>query len=293
MISQQKVRISTFDMTHHLTLSAGQCTPADMIAFLAGLPLVSRPIIAEWFRQNPKTETKSDSSPVTIADRSVETALRAAITQRFPADTISGEEFGPDDRSDPSKGATSSYRWIIDPIDGTKAFISGKPAFGTLVGLLHNDLPVAGLVDLPVLDECYIGLNGFGAEITAQLNGALIATNGQTKLANARLATTSPRALSPARLVDFDRLADEVAVTNYGGDCHNYALLASGHIDLVMEDNLAAHDIMAVAALMQAAGATVTDLAGQPIRNGQSTDILAAATSQLHRAALSVISKNR
>ena len=264
-----------------------------MIAFLAGLPLVSRPIIAEWFRQNPKTEIKSDSSPVTIADRSVETALRAAITQRFPADTISGEEFGPDDRSDPSKGATSSYRWIIDPIDGTKAFISGKPAFGTLVGLLHNDLPVAGLVDLPVLDECYIGLNGFGAAITAQLNGALIATNGQTKLANARLATTSPRALSPARLVDFDRLADEVAVTNYGGDCHNYALLASGHIDLVMEDSLAAHDIMAVAALMQAAGATVTDLAGQPIRNGQSTDILAAATSQLHRAALSVISKNR
>ena len=280
-------------MTPHLTLSAGQCTPADMIAFLAGLPLVSRPIVAEWFRQNPKTETKSDSSPVTIADRSVETALRAAITQRFPADTISGEEFGPDDGSDPSNGATSSYRWIIDPIDGTKAFISGKPAFGTLVGLLHNDLPVAGLVDLPVLDECYVGLNRFGAAVTAQLNGAIIATNGQTKLANARLATTSPRALSPARLVDFDRLADEVAVTNYGGDCHNYALLASGHIDLVMEDSLAAHDIMAVAALMQAAGATVTDLAGQPIRNGQSTDILAAATSQLHRAALSVISKNR
>ncbi len=216
-----------------------------------------------------------------------------AIAKQFPADTISGEEFGFYDRSDISKGAASSYRWIIDPIDGTKAFISGKPAFGTLVGLLHNDLPVAGLVDLPVLDECYIGLNGFGAAITAQLNGALIVPNGQTKLANARLATTSPRALSPARLVDFDRLADKVAVTNYGGDCHNYALLAAGHIDLVMEDSLAAHDIMAVAALMQAAGATVTDLAGQPIRNGHSTDILAAATSQLHQAALSVISKTR
>ena len=105
MISQQKVQISTSNMTPHLTLSAGQCTPADMIAFLASLPLVSRPIIAKWFRQNPKTETKSDSSPVTIADRSVETALRAAITQRFPADTISGEEFGPDDISGPSKGA--------------------------------------------------------------------------------------------------------------------------------------------------------------------------------------------
>ena len=292
MILQQKVRISTSNTAPRLTVSAGQCTPVDMIAFLAGLPLVSRPIIAKWFRQNPKTETKSDSSPVTIADCSVEAALRVAITQRFPADTITGEEIGPDDRSDPNKGATSSYRWIIDPIDGTKAFISGKPAFGTLVGWLHNDLPVAGLVDLPVLDECYIGLNGFGAAITAQLNGASIAPNGQTKLANARLATTSPRSLSANRLVDFNRLADVVAVTNYGGDCHNYALLAAGHIDLVMEDSLAAHDIMAVAALMQAAGATVTDLAGQPI-NGRSIDILAAATSQLHQAALSVISRRR
>ena len=278
-------------MTPGLTVSADDCTPAEMIAFLAGLPLVSRPIIAKWFRQNPKTETKSDSSPVTIADRSVETALRVAITERFPADTVSGEEFGPDDRSNPNKGATNSYQWIIDPIDGTKAFISGKPAFGTLVGLIHNDLPVAGVVDLPVLDECYIALNGFGATITAQLNGTSIFPNRQTRLENARLATTSPRALSPARLVGFDRLADKVAVTNYGGDCHNYALLAAGHIDLVMEDRLSSHDIIAVAALMQAAGATVTDLDGQPIRNGQSKDILAAATSELHQAALSVISK--
>ncbi len=271
--------------------TAGQCAPADMIAFLTGLPLLSRPIIAKWFRQNLTIETKADASPVTIADRSVETALRAAIKQQFPADTITGEEFGPEDRSDPSKGATSSYRWVIDPIDGTKAFISGKPAFGTLVGLLHNDLPVAGLVDMPALDECYVGLNGFGAVALAKLNGRVIAPNGQTQLANARLATTSPRALSSARLVDFDRLADAVAVTNYGGDCHNYALLAAGHIDLVMEDSLAAHDIMAVAALMLAAGAIVTDFAGQPIRDGGSKEILAAATSQLHQAALSLISQ--
>ncbi|MGB1900556.1 MAG: inositol monophosphatase family protein, partial [Candidatus Puniceispirillaceae bacterium] len=104
------------------------------------------------------------------------------------------------------------------------------------------------------------------------------------------LATTSPRALSAKRLVDFDRLADQVAVTNYGGDCHNYALLAAGHIDLVMEDSLAAHDMMAVVALMLAAGATVSDLDGQSIQLGQSTSILAAATPQLHQAALALIS---
>ena len=271
-------------MTPELTGSAGQCTPADMIAFLAGLPLVSRPVISKWFRQNPAIETKQDSSPVTIADQSVERNLRATIAARFPNDMIMGEEFASTGNQD------SAYRWIIDPIDGTKAFISGKPAFGTLVGLLHHNLPVAGLVDMPVFVECYIGLNGFSGAHHAELNGAAISPSGQSVLGAARLATTSPRALSTERLVDFDRLADQVAVTNYGGDCHNYALLAAGHIDLVMEDSLAAHDMMAVVALMLAAGATVSDLDGQPIQLGQSTSILAAATPQLHQAALALIS---
>ena len=271
-------------MTPELTGSAGQCTPADMIAFLAGLPLVSRPVISKWFRQNPAIETKQDSSPVTIADQSVERDLRAAIAARFPDDMIMGEEFASTGNQD------SAYRWIIDPIDGTKAFISGKPAFGTLVGLLHHNLPIAGLVDMPVFGESYIGLNGFSGAHHAELNGAAISPSGQSVLGAARLATTSPRALSTERLVDFDRLADQVAVTNYGGDCHNYALLAAGHIDLVMEDSLAAHDMMAVVALMLAAGATVSDLDGQPIQLGQSTSILAAATPQLHQAALALIS---
>ena len=289
MISKPKLPTSESDMTPGLIGSAGQCAPADMIGFLAGLQLVSRPIIINWFRQNPLMENKADTSPVTIADRMVEIALRAAIEKTFPEDKITGEEFGSDNEILPTKGATSSYRWIIDPIDGTKAFISGKPTFGTLVGLLNHDVPVASLVDMPVLNECYIGLNSFGMANIAQLNGTPIAPSGQALLANARLATTSPLSLSPARLADFNRLADRVAVTNYGGDCHNYALLAAGHIDLVMEDSLAAHDIMAVAALMLAAGATVTDLAGRPIRNGQSTDILAAATPQVHQVALALI----
>lgn len=284
MISQLKVPTSPSDMTPELTGSAGQCAPADMIAFLAGLPLVSRPVITKWFRQSPTIETKQDSSPVTIADQSVERDLRAAIAARFPDDMIMGEEFASTGNQD------SAYRWIIDPIDGTKAFISGKPAFGTLVGLLHHNLPIAGLVDMPVFGESYIGLNGFSGQIHAELNGAAIAPSGQSELGAARLATTSPRALSAERLIDFDRLADQVAVTNYGGDCHNYALLAAGHIDLVMEDSLAAHDMMAVVALMLAAGATVSDLDGQPIQLGQSTSILAAATPKLHQAALTLIS---
>ena len=276
MISQLKVPTNASD------IAAG--TPADMIAFLACLPLISRPIISKWFRQNPLTENKQDLSPVTIADREVEAALRAAIVARFPEDMIMGEEYGT------TGNVGSPYCWIIDPIDGTKAFISGKPAFGTLVGLLHDDWPVAGLVDMPVFDECYIGLNGFGGADHAECNGIAVTPSRQTELTAAKLATTSPRALSPKRLIDFDRLADQVAVTNYGGDCHNYALLAAGHIDLVMEDGLAAHDMMAVVALMMAAGAAVTDLEGTPIRLGHSTSILAAATPQLHKAAMALIS---
>ena len=220
---------------------------------------------------------------VTEADHASEKAIFSVIQKNFPDHFILSEETGalPQD---------SDYKWIIDPIDGTKAFISGKPAFGTLVGLLHHNLPIAGLVDMPVFGESYIGLNGFSGQSHAELNGAAIAPSGQSELGAARLATTSPRALSTERLIDFDRLADQVAVTNYGGDCHNYALLAAGHIDLVMEDSLAAHDMMAVVALMLAAGATVSDLDGQPIQLGQSTSILAAATPKLHQAALTLIS---
>jgi histidinol phosphatase-like enzyme (inositol monophosphatase family) len=266
-----------------MTGSAQQCPAPEMIEFLAGLPLVSRPIVLQWFRQDPTTETKSDRSPVTVADRGVETALRAAIAARFPTDNLAGEEFGDGVRT------ASPCHWIIDPIDGTKAFISGKPAFGTLVGLLHEGRPVAGLVDMPVLGETYIGLNGFDGVTRAVLNGARIGPSGCETLASARIATTSPRALSAERLPLFDRLADRAAVTNYGGDCHNYALLAAGHIDLVMEDSLAPHDMMAVVALVQATGAIVTDLDGASVRLGTTTSLLAAATPALHRAALDLM----
>ena len=265
-----------------MTGSAMQCPASDMIAFMAGLPKISRPIITKWFRQSPDIETKADQSPVTIADRGVETALRTAVLSRFPEDNIIGEEFGE------ATSTRSHYHWIIDPIDGTKAFISGKPAFGTLVGLVHETKPVAGLVDMPALGETYIGLNGFDGHHHASLNGKAISPSHCRALASARIATTSPRALSRLGQPVFDRLANRAAVTNYGGDCHNYALLAAGHIDLVMEDSLAPHDIMAVVALMLAAGAVVTDLAGSAVRYGETTSLLAAATPQLHQEALAL-----
>ena len=272
--------------------SAAQLDSADLLKFLAGLPQVSRPFIAKWFRQNPHTTQKADLSPVTIADQQVETALRDVIQAAFPDDAIQGEEFG-----SATINAAGRFCWVIDPIDGTKAFISGKPVFGTLVGLTDQGVPLAGMIDMPVLDETYIGhLIGHNPadqppQSACRMNAAMVRPSPCQTLATARLATTSPLALSATGLTGFNHLAAQAALTNYGGDCHNYALLAAGHIDLVMEDSLAPHDMIAVVAVMQAAGAVVTDTAGQPIRLGQSSSILAAATADLHAAALTVLAE--
>ena len=261
-------------------------TPAEMLKFLANLPQVSRPLITNWFRQKPQMSLKTDQSPVTIADQQTETALREVIAATFPDDAIQGEEFGIID-----KGDSRRFCWVIDPIDGTKAFISGKPIFGTLVGITDCGVPIAGMVDMPILDETYVGYVVNQSQSFCQMNGVKLCPSDCMGLSAARIATTSPLALSESGLAGFNHLAAHAAVTSYGGDCHNYALLAAGHIDLVMEDSLAPHDIMAVVAVMQAAGATVTDTSGRPIMHGQSTSILAAATTRLHAAALTALAQ--
>ena len=281
---QQKVVANPTVTVPESVTSVAQLAPADMVKFLAGLPQVSRPFIANWFRQNPQTTLKADQSPVTIADQQTETALRDVIATTFPDDAIQGEEFGIT-----SSGESSRFCWVIDPIDGTKAFISGKPIFGTLVGLTDHGVPCAGMIDMPILEETYIGCIMNQKQPFCELNGRRVRPSDCTDLKAARIATTSPFALSESGLSGFNHLAVQTAVTNYGGDCHNYALLAAGHIDLVMEDSLAQHDIMAVVAVMQAAGAIVTDTAGRPIIYGQSTSILAAATKRLHAAALAAL----
>ena len=245
--------------------------------FLHGLTAISRPIITEYFRSGHHVEWKADESPVTMADKSVELALREAIAASFPDDDIFGEEHA-------DRRGSSGYGWVIDPIDGTRAFISGRPVFGTLIGLVRDDLPLAGFIDMPMLDECYVAVGR-----RATLNRAPIRTSRVTALANARIATTSPEALKADSLAGFNRLSAAAATSTYGGDCHNYALLAAGHIDLVFEDGLAAHDIMGVIEVIRAAGGIVTDKAGGEVSMAGTESLLAASTSGLHAAALRII----
>jgi histidinol phosphatase-like enzyme (inositol monophosphatase family) len=254
----------------------------ELAAFLLELTNISRPIIKQWFGASPDIEIKADSSPVTIADKTVEVALRDAIAARFPGDDILGEEH-PVMRGDGSTG----YQWVIDPIDGTKAFICGKPTFGTLVGLVKDNRPIAGLCDMPMLNEAYVGVGD-----RCFMNGNQIMVGGATALSGARLATTSAQALSEHGLAIFNLISAEVGITSYGGDCHNYALLAAGHLDLVIEDSLAAHDIMGVVPVIESAGGIVTDFAGVHVRYPETTSLLCAATPALHAAALAIITAN-
>ena len=264
--------------------SVAQLAAADLVKFLAGLPQVSRPYIDNWFRQNPEATQKADHSPVTIADQQTETALRDVIATVFPDDAIQGEEFGTAGRH-----GSARFCWVIDPIDGTKAFISGKPIFGTLVGVTDHGVPCAGMIDMPIIKETYIGHVMGENQPFCQMNGTMVRPSICLDLPSARIATTSPLALSASGLAGFNQLAALAAVTNYGGDCHNYALLASGHLDIVIEHKLAPYDMMALVPILLASGAVVTDWSGQQIKTCNSGEILAASTLELHAEALALL----
>ena len=241
---------------------------------LASFCFASRPVIAKYFRQNITVEGKADASPVTKADKEAEAAIRALIAQDYPDHQIVGEEEG---------GVVSGLcDWVIDPIDGTRAFICGKPTFGTLIALVDQHVPIAGVIDMPMMDEIYIGVKGQGASC----NGVAIHTSAHRDLANVRLASTAPEALSDEALSRFQALAARCLTASWGGDCYNYALLAAGHIDLVIEHQLASHDIMALVPVIEEAGGIVTDWQGKPVTLGQTGSLIAAANEALHQQAL-------
>ena len=253
-------------------------------ALMMQLPAITRPVIARYFRQRITIDLKSDNSPVTIADKQVEAEIRTAIASKFTPETLSYDIIGEE------QGGTSDGRfcWVIDPIDGTRAFIVGKPIFGTLVAFLDNGKPVAGMIDMPALDETYLS-DRDGAMLITQKGRTKIKSSGVASIDMAQIATTSPDAFSTSGLAKFDRLSGKAAGRHFGGDCYNYALLCAGHLDIVMEDQLAPHDMMALVAVLTASGACVSDWAGKPITLDNDGSLLASASHQLHQQALDII----
>jgi len=230
--------------------------------------------------------TKADDSPVTLADRAAETAMRTILGTQRPTDGIYGEEHGPE-RLD------AEHIWVLDPIDGTRSFITGSPLWGTLIGLLERDANdangpgrvVLGMIDMPVLGERWIGQAGVGA----QRNGVAVRASQCNTVAQARIVTTSPDLFSVDELHAFDILSKRCAMRRFGGDCYGYAQLAGGTIDLVVEAGLQPYDYLGPAGLIEAAGGVITDWRGRPLGLYSNGRVLAAATPALHAEALAAL----
>ncbi|MEO1910387.1 MAG: inositol monophosphatase family protein [Paracoccus sp. (in: a-proteobacteria)] len=221
----------------------------------------------------------ADFDPVTEADRAAEQAMRQVLARNRPDDAILGEEYG-------HSPGTSGLTWILDPIDGTRAFISGAASWGVLIGLSDGQDVVYGLIDQPYIGERFEG--GFGiARMTGPHGTRSLKTRRDVALDRATLMTTFPEVGTASEAQAFRRVADRVRLTRYGLDCYAYALLALGQIDLVIEAGLQSYDIAGPLAVVQAAGGIVTDWQGGPAAQGG--QVIAAASPELHAAALALL----
>jgi histidinol phosphatase-like enzyme (inositol monophosphatase family) len=233
------------------------------------------------FRQPITVEDKGASAfdPVTNADRAIERVLRAAIDARYPHHGIVAEEEG-------ERAGAGEYTWFIDPIDGTRAFITGSPLWGTLIGLARRAQPLFGLLVQPVLEEVFFGAPSGSWLIKAERRDRL-RSRACKELGAAMLASTHPDMFDAERAPAFRALASQCRLTRFGGDCYNYAMLAAGHLDLVVESQLKPYDIVPLIPILEGAGCIVTDWRGQPALNGG--DVVAAGSRELHTAALAVL----
>ncbi len=257
----------------------------ELASFAAALADEARGLSRRWFRTPVAIDTKADDSPVTIADREVEAALRRRIAERFPDHGIFGEEHGRD-RLD------SEIVWVIDPIDGTRSFISGWPVYGTLLAVLERGVPVVGVIDMPVLGERWTGRagaptlysDGTGAERPCR-------TRDCRRLADATVYTTSPDAFDAAGLRVFETVSRQARTRRFGGDCYIYGLVASGHIDLVIEAGLQPYDYLAMQPVIEGAGGVITDWEGKPLTMDSDGRVVAAATADLHAETIAAIAR--
>jgi len=251
---------------------------ADLAPFFNDLADAAGSIARHHFRTPIDFERKEDLSPVTIADQGIERELRARIAARFPDHGILGEEMG----STPGE----RYTWYLDPIDGTKSFISGMPLFGTLVALSddRDGRVVAGMIDMPALGERWYGTNG-----CTTFNGRPVSVSATTELAQAQIYTSSPDFFPPDDWRRYDTLSRKAMFRRFGGDCYQYGLLASGYCDLVVETSLKSFDFMALIPVVEGAGGVIRDWSGKPLDPTSDGRVIAAANESLLAQALEII----
>ena len=255
----------------------------DLIAFANRLADVSGAVIRPFFRQRLDVAHKPGRhafDPVTEADRGAEKALRELIGRERPDDAILGEEFG-------EKQGSSGYRWVLDPVDGTRAFITGRHEWGSLIALEKNGVPVLGILDQPVLGERFIGAGGHAHLIQGGERLAL-KTRACASISEAVLCATDPSDyFSPGQLGAFQRVKEKTRMTRYGGDCYLFAALALGFVDLIIEAGFQPWDAAALIPIVEGAGGLMTSWDGGSAQSGHT--ILAAGDARLHAEAVKLL----
>lgn len=264
------------------SIEGKQMGAVDFEAFVHELADVSGQAILPFFRTALGVEDKSHGNafdPVTAADRAAEQAMRALIRRSFPTHGVIGEEYD-NERTD------AEFVWMLDPIDGTKSFIAGLPIWGTLIALMHHGAPVFGMMHQPYIGERFSG-DGGSARYEGSSGKRKLAVRRCASLAEATLFTTSPRLMKAPDRAIFERVEDNVRLSRYGGDCYAYCMLASGHLDLIIETELKPYDIAALIPIVTGAGGVVTTWEGEPAQSGGR--IVAAGDKRVHEAALKLL----
>ena len=253
----------------------------EFISFANILADESAKVVMEYFRQTFTIENKDDDTPVTIADKKSELKIRELINKTYPSHGILGEEFK-------DINPNSEFKWVIDPIDGTMSFIAGHKDFGTLIALLHNKKPILGIIDCPAHKERWVGLQNK----PTTMNGTEVRTSNIKSIKNSYAFTSGLYFEDKKFRTDFDKIIGQAEYYRFGGDCYMYGMLASGLIDIVIEDTLKAYDYMALIPVIEGAGGVTTDIHNQEINLDSKGSIVATANPELHKEVVKVLTSD-
>ena len=235
-------------------------------------------IITKYFRTKINIDNKEDSSPVTIADQNTELKIRELISSKYPSHGILGEEYE-------HINTKAEFVWVIDPIDGTKSFIAGHKDFGTLISLLHNNEPVLGIINCPAHNERWLGIKDY----QTTCNDIKVNTSSKEKIEDSYLFTSGQFFYEPFLKKGFEKIKEQSKYFRYGGDCYMYGMLASGLIDIVIEDTLKAHDYMALVNIIEGAGGKITDKFGKNVNIESDGSLVASCNPKIPQQLLSII----
>jgi len=251
---------------------------SDYVSFAETLADIAGKINQKYFRKNHSIKFKENETPVTNADLESELAMRNEIISKFPDHGILGEEL-------PGHNLGSDYMWVLDPIDGTRSFISGKPLFTTLISLIHHNTPLLGIIDQPIIKERWVGSIGNATN----LNGIPTKTRACKTLKQAIIYTTGTEHYNPKELKTLEKLQKKTMMTLFSADAYAFGLLSSGHIDIAIEANMEPHDFLALDPVVKGAGGIITDWQGLPLNHNNKSNVLATGDPTIHKDVIEIL----